>query len=84
MYGQNIDGKNLPLLANCEDCQWAFTCLKWTIETLEQGVNYVQSYNKDTKFAAPCKLRGLPVGIYMLKVHNRNTRTRCELCSKLQ
>ena len=24
-----------------------------------------------------------PVGIYMLKVKNRNTRTRCEICSKL-
>ena len=24
-----------------------------------------------------------PVGIYMLKVNNRNTRTRCEICSKL-
>ena len=24
-----------------------------------------------------------PVGIYMFKVNNRNTRTRCEICSKL-
>ena len=24
-----------------------------------------------------------PAGIYLLKVNNRNTRTRCELCSKL-
>ena len=24
-----------------------------------------------------------PVGIYMLKVNNRNTRARCEICSKL-
>ena len=24
-----------------------------------------------------------PTGIYMLKVNNRNTRTRCEICSKL-
>ena len=24
-----------------------------------------------------------PVGIYMFKVDNRNTRTRCEMCSKL-
>ena len=27
-----------------------------------------------------CKL---PAGIYLLKVNNRNTRTRCEICSKL-
>ena len=24
-----------------------------------------------------------PVGIYMFKVNNRNTRTRCKICSKL-
>ena len=24
-----------------------------------------------------------PVGIYLLKVNNRKTRTRCEICSKL-
>ena len=24
-----------------------------------------------------------PVGIYLLKVNNRNTRTKCEICSKL-
>ena len=23
-----------------------------------------------------------PAGIYLLKVNNRNTRTRCEICSK--
>ena len=27
--------------------------------------------------------RHLPAGIYLLKVNNRNTRTRCEICSKL-
>ena len=25
----------------------------------------------------------LPAGIYLLKVNNKNTRTRCEICSKL-
>ena len=25
----------------------------------------------------------IPAGIYLLKVNNRNTRTRCEICSKL-
>ena len=24
-----------------------------------------------------------PVGIYQFKVNNRNTRTRCDICSKL-
>ena len=26
----------------------------------------------------------IPVGNYMFKVNNRNTRTRCEICSKLK
>ena len=25
----------------------------------------------------------IPVGVHLLKVNNRNTRTRCEICSKL-
>ena len=25
----------------------------------------------------------IPAGVYLLKVNNRNTRTRCEICSKL-
>ena len=25
----------------------------------------------------------IPAGIYLLKVNNKNTRTRCEICSKL-
>ena len=28
-------------------------------------------------------IRTSPVGIYLLKVNDRNTRTRCEICSKL-
>ena len=27
--------------------------------------------------------RRYPVGIYLFKVNNRNTRTRCEICSEL-
>ena len=29
------------------------------------------------------KVPQFAVGIYMFKVNNRNTRTRCEICSKL-
>ena len=25
----------------------------------------------------------IPAGIYLLKINNRNARTRCEICSKL-
>ena len=28
-------------------------------------------------------IQGIAAGIYLLKVNNRNTRTRCEICSKL-
>ena len=28
-------------------------------------------------------MNALPVGIYLLKVNNRNTRTRRKICSKL-
>ena len=34
--------------------------------------------NKANKSKQP-----IPAGIYLLKVNNRNTRTRCEICSKL-
>ena len=31
-----------------------------------------------------CKIQNDdPAGIYLFKVNNRNTRTRCEICSKL-
>ena len=29
------------------------------------------------------KLFNIPSGIYLLKVNNRNTKTRCDMCSKL-
>ena len=32
--------------------------------------------------SSPAKIVN-PVGIFLLKVSNRNTRTRCEICSKL-
>ena len=34
-------------------------------------------------FMFPFQIRSFPAGIYLLKVNNRNTRTRCEICSKL-
>ena len=36
----------------------------------------------DTETVSPY-LGKYPVGIYLLKVNNRSTRTRCEICSKL-
>ena len=34
-------------------------------------------------FAYDYQKRVDPVGIYLLKVYNRNTRTRCQICLKL-
>ena len=31
-----------------------------------------------------CRSVGYPAGIYLLKVRNRNARTRCEICSNLE
>ena len=30
-----------------------------------------------------CLAGSYPAGVYLLKANNRNTRTRCEICSKL-
>ena len=38
-----------------------------------------EHFNKETKGTAG----PFPVGMYLLKVNNRNTRTSCEKCSKL-
>ena len=41
-------------------------------------LRYLQNYMRDQ-----LSHQYLPVDIYMFKVNNRNTRTRCEICSKL-
>ena len=41
---------------------------------------FLQTYSE--AHSGPCQISN-PVGIYLLKVNNRNTRTRCEICSKL-
>ena len=41
-------------------------------------VQLSQDYRATTKWQFT-----LPVGIHLIKVNNRNTRTRCEICSKL-
>ena len=36
--------RNIEVDGGCDGNQSAFTCSKSTVETLEQGVKYVQSY----------------------------------------
>ena len=49
-------------------------CSKLTIETQEKD-HCCQEYSKSAI--------EFPADIYLLKFNNRNTRTRCEICSKL-
>ena len=46
---------------------------KNTVTFNERGKNTHRIYQE----------KGIPAGISLLKVNNRNTRTRCEICSKL-
>ena len=41
------------------------------------------THGKVIRFSYVKKNYPFPAGIYLLKVNNRNTRTRCEICSKL-
>ena len=44
---------------------------------------FVIRIKKNNK-SKPCALAGpVPVNIYLFKVYNRTTRTRCEICSEL-
>ena len=40
-------------------------------------------YLVDIRYIYIERINQIPAGIYVLKVNHRNTRTRCELCSKL-
>ena len=49
-------------------------------------LNQLNQYMPLVSFSTPYRLvsqREYPAGIYKSKVNNRNTRTRCEICSKL-
>ena len=45
-----------------------------------QNVIYYMSQLSET---CNYKISSYPIDIYMFKVNNRHTRTRCEICSKL-
>ena len=54
--------------------------------TMEENImyTYVQYVlSKPVSFSSLFEICFYPAGIYLLKVNNRNTRTRCEICSKL-
>ena len=53
------------------------------------SISMLKSFMLSNSWMSPCCLKIIenintfPVGIYLLKVNNRNTRTSCEICSKL-
>ena len=47
------------------------------IPSLDGLMPFVSSFQIDWN------IDSIPAGLYLLKVNNRNTRTRCEICSKL-
>ena len=56
----------------------------------DQMTGFYVKCNTGLKFVHPLSVFLLklirlyyPAGIYLLKINNRNTRTRCEICSKL-
>ena len=51
------------------------------VDSLQTKIKLLDTENKLLK--DDIKNKQNPAGIYLLKVNNRNTRTRCEICSKL-
>ena len=49
---------------------------------LRQKINKPKELWKNLKVFGPKSGNSIPAGNYMFKVNNRNTRTRCEICSK--
>ena len=52
-----------------------FVRLLLASETFKRDKKQTYDYFSHTKYS--------PVGVYLLKVNNRNTRTRYDICSKL-
>ena len=67
--------------------QWS--CFLFIIINIEQGETSVLSLLMDLNIFFTCSDNSVPsdsiysAGIYLFKVNNRNSRTRCEICSKL-
>ena len=60
--------------------------LQITLKRLPLGLDFPKKRRINTSYKdlALCNIEPrYPAGNYMFKVNNRNTRTRCEICSKL-
>ena len=74
-------------VATLQRRQWS--CFLFIIINIEQGETSVLSLLMDLNIFFTCSDNSVPsdsiysAGIYLFKVNNRNSRTRCEICSKL-
>ena len=55
-----------------------FPCTNFEFTSMKQ-----KTWNKKDLLTKNASYNSFPAGIYLLKVNNRNTRTRCVICSKL-
>ena len=70
------------LLILCEIAWFSFLFQFFSnVETAKQIKKKIKKKVETGKYLTFNK--NYPAGIYLLKVNNRNTRTRCEICSKL-
>ena len=53
-------------------------------QTIKNVAYTTFKYLEWARLSINCEKRHNPIGIYLLKVNNRNTRARCEICSKLR
>ena len=44
------------------------------------GVPYIMVLSQACQWKPGIAQQGYPAGIYLLKVNNKNTRARCEIC----
>ena len=57
--------------------------IRWNknnVDSIKTGRIVIADFFPELTTKTACSIQA---GIYLLKVNNRNTRTRCEICSKL-
>ena len=86
---QNSSKHPLPLSKKAEKSISSITFNYNDITTIIPSLDPNKAHGHDMRSIRMLKICGkpickpLPAGIYLFKVNNRNTRTRCEICSKL-
>ena len=55
----------------------------YCLQGVKEGYKGKKWVNRMILYDIATSIQTIPAGNYMFKVNNRNTRTRCEICSKL-